>query len=130
MALRPGQFDAERHRFRQTSVAENEQNILAIVELIRSTNPTAPIVLTLSPVPLKATFRHISCVTDCVSKSVLRVAIDNVMSMEPDDVWYWPSFEVVRWAGAHFPWRAYGTDTPRNRPARPGDTTAHCARSS
>src|SRR5262249_38642029 len=62
-------FDPDRHFFRPTSVEENEENIAATIELIR-TESDAPIVLTLSPVPLNATFRDISCLTaDCVSKS-------------------------------------------------------------
>jgi len=73
-------------------------------------NATAPIVLTLSPVPLKATFRGISCVTaDCVSKSTLRVAIDSVLGHSLEGVYYWPSFEIVKWLGPHVPWPAYGS---------------------
>ena len=67
--------------------------------------------LTLSPVPLKATFREISCMSaDCVSKSVLRVAIDQVMADRPAGVYYWPSFEIVKSAGPSLPWPAYGFD--------------------
>jgi hypothetical protein len=108
-------YRADRHVFRLSSVAENEQNLLQIVELIRRVNTTAPIVLTLSPVPLAATFRDISCVTaDCVSKSTLRVAIDSVMAKDLEGVYYWPSFEIVRWLGPHLPWPAYGFDHGRN----------------
>ena len=72
-------------------------------------NPDAPIVLTLSPVPLNATFRGISCVAaDCVSKSTLRVALDGVVGRGLENVYYWPSFEIVRWVGGHVPWPAYG----------------------
>jgi len=109
-------FDSDRHVFRLTTVEENEQNILRIVELIRSVNESAPIVLTLSPVPLLATFRGQSCMTaDAVSKSVLRVAIDLVENRKLPNVWYWPSFEVVRWAGGHLPWPAYGVPDRRAR---------------
>ena len=104
-------FDEQRHEFRLTTVAENERNILEIIRHVRAANPRAPIVLTLSPVPLQATFREISCMTaDCVSKSVLRVALDAVMSSRPDNVYYWPSFELVKWAGPAFDWRAYEQD--------------------
>ena len=104
-------FDADRHEFRLSTVAENEQNIRELIRLIREINPLAPVVLTLSPVPLEASFRDISCMTaDCVSKSVLRVALDNVMETKPENVYYWPSFELVRWAGAAFDWRAFGDD--------------------
>ena len=109
-------YRADRHVFRLTSVEENEANIVEIVELVRSANATAPIVLTLSPVPLRATFRDISCLTaDSVSKSVLRVAIDHAMSRGLENVWYWPSFEIVRWVGGHAPWRAFGEDEGKPR---------------
>jgi len=104
-------YDENRHEFRLTTPAENERNIREIIRLIRTVNSAAPIVLTLSPVPLLATFRDISCMTaDCVSKSVLRVALDDVMSTKPENVYYWPSFELVKWAGAALDWRAYGQD--------------------
>jgi hypothetical protein len=101
-------FDADRQLFRLSSVEENEANLLRIVELIRTVNPDAPIVFSLSPAPLKATFGEASCLTaDCVSKSILRVALDRVVKLDLDGVYYWPLFEVTRWAGAHLPWRAY-----------------------
>ena len=40
-------------------------------------------------------------VADCVSKSVLRVAVDELLRQRPDNVYYWPSFEVIRWLGAY-----------------------------
>lgn len=92
----------DRHVFRVTTAEENESNIVAMIDLIRKVSPEAPIVLTLSPVPLKATFREISCVAaDCLSKATLRLAIDSVMSKHYPSVYYWPSFEIVRWLGAH-----------------------------
>lgn len=95
-------FDEDRHVFRVTTVEENEQNIVEIVDLIRTVSPDAVIVLTLSPVALRATFREISCVTaDSVSKSTLRVALNGVMSRRLPNVYYWPSFEIVRWLGPH-----------------------------
>jgi hypothetical protein len=109
-------FDTDRHVFRLTTVDENTENIRRIIDLVRRVNPRAPIVLTLSPVPLKATFRDISCMSaDCVSKSVLRVAIDQVMTEDHPHVYYWPSYELVRWVGAHLPWQAYGLDKPKPR---------------
>jgi hypothetical protein len=109
-------FDADRHVFRLTTVEENADNILETIDLVRQVNATAPIVVTLSPVPLEATFRDISCMTaDSVSKSVLRVAVDQVMSAGRPGVYYWPSFEIVRWAGAHVSWPAYGFHDDRSR---------------
>ena len=102
-------FDANRHVSRATTVEENAGNLRKILDLVRRLNPKAPVILTLSPVPLMATFRDISCLTaDCVSKSILRVALDQVMSDRRSDVYYWPSFEIVKWVGANLPWSAYG----------------------
>src|SRR5581483_1850990 len=104
-------FDEERHRFRLSSVEENERNVLETIRLVRTVNPDAPVILTLSPVPLEATFRSISCMTaDSVSKSVLRVALDNVMQQGLPGVYYWPSFELVKWGGPAFDWSVYQHD--------------------
>jgi hypothetical protein len=109
-------YDAGRHVSRLTTVEENVTNIRRVVELTRSANRDAPIVLTLSPVPLKGTFRGISSLSaDCVSKSVLRVAIDQVMSEGHQGVYYWPSFEIVKWAGPFLTWPAYGLDDGKTR---------------
>src|SRR5258708_12331371 len=63
---------------------------------------TATIFLTLSPAPLNYSFEFTSTIVgDCLSKSVLRVAINDVLSAKPAGVRYWPSFEAVRWVGPH-----------------------------
>lgn len=91
-------YDPERHLFRVSTVEENRENIEAIYQLIRKYRPDAKIILTLSPVPLIATFRDNSCITaNSVSKSVLRVAIDEVVQKHREDgfLHYWPSYELV-----------------------------------
>ncbi len=109
-------YDANRHVHRLTTVEENAANLRRIIDFVRGVNPTAPIVLTLSPVPLKGTFRSIASLSaDCVSKSVLRVAIDQVMSDGREGVYYWPSFEIVKWVGPNLTWPAYGLDDGKTR---------------
>ena len=104
-------YDPERHKCRISTVAENADNIRRIVELVHSVRPGVPIIITLSPVPLRATFEPISCfAADCVSKSTLRVAINEVMESHLQNVSYWPSFEIVRWLGAHMGSATYGDD--------------------
>jgi len=105
-------FDEGRHTFQISSVEENTANMLAIVELVRRHCGAKPIIFTLSPVPLIATHRtDVTCMlADTVSKSILRVAIDQVMRRRLDDVYYWPSFEIVRWASGHSSYRAFGDD--------------------
>lgn len=91
-------YDPARHKFRVSTVEENKANMKRIYELIRKHRPNAKIIYTLSPIPLQATFRPNSCITsNAVSKSVLRVAIDEtVRELRHEGVLhYWPSYELV-----------------------------------
>ncbi len=95
---------------RTTTVAENIRNLGMVLDSLRRLAKRPPtIVLTVSPVPLSGTLEfHSAVVADCISKSTLRVACHEVMSVqEGTDVLYWPSFEIVRWLGTHF-----GPDQP------------------
>lgn len=106
---------AQDNIFRTTTVEENKDNILAIIEAAKSLNADVKIVLTVSPVPLKATLEMASVVqADCISKSILRVAVHEVMGQGIDGVVYWPSFEIARWLSAYFP-GAFGEDDGRSR---------------
>ena len=90
-------YDAERHKFRVLSVAENKDNIKAIIDIIARHKPSAKLIFTLSPIPLVATFRPVSCITaNSVSKASLRAALDEVLrELNLPWVFYWPSYEIV-----------------------------------
>lgn len=91
-------YDPARHKFRVSSVEENRANLEAIYQLIRKHRPDAKILFTLSPIPLIATFRDNACLTsNAVSKSILRVAIDEVVRDHASEgyLFYWPSYEIV-----------------------------------
>ncbi len=90
-------FDPKRHESRLTTVSENRENLQHLLSAVRSVKPKAPVVLTLSPQPAVATWRPVSCVTaNCVSKAVLRVAIDEVIGAAADpNLYYWPSYEIA-----------------------------------
>jgi hypothetical protein len=45
-----------------------------------------------------------------LSKSTLRVAIESVMQEGHDGLYYWPSFEIVRWLGGHLEQSMFGED--------------------
>lgn len=109
-------YDETRHVCRVSTVEENEANLREIIRLIRQFKPDIPIILTLSPIPLKATTSDKSCISvDTVSKSILRVAIDKVVASNPGSVNYWPSFEIVRSLGPHLPYEMFGEDgNPRH----------------
>lgn len=96
--LPKSKYDPQRHKFRVATVEENRDNLRAIYKLIRKHRPDAKVLLTLSPIPLIATFRPESCMSaNSVSKAVLRVAIDEVVREFKDDghLFYWPSYEIV-----------------------------------
>jgi len=87
------------YEFRVTTTAENLANLEATRARIR-TFSDAPILITVSPVPLAATFRDApSVVANCESKSVLRAATADFVAAH-DDVHYFHSFELVpQWQG-------------------------------
>ncbi len=112
-------YDPGRHAGRLTTVEENVACVERTIALIRQVNPDAPVVLAVSPVPLTPTSRDVSCMSaDFASKAVLRVALDQVLSRADPRVYYFPAFEIVRWAGVHLPRSPFGPDD-----ARPHDLT-------
>ena len=88
---------------RTTTVDENVANLEAILDSAqRIAGHQMAVVLTVSPVPLSGTVEYYSAVlADCISKSTLRLACEQLLKRRPDAV-YWPSFEMVRWLGAHY----------------------------
>jgi hypothetical protein len=109
------QHDPQRHGFRVLGTEENRANLVRVYEIIRKHRPEAEIIFTLSPVPLAATFRPISCITaNSVSKASLRVAIDEVMrEFETDPrLHYFPSYEIA----TVYLENAFGADMRHPRP--------------
>lgn len=88
---------------RTTSVAENVANLHEIVDTAaRIAGRPHKVVFTLSPVALAGTTEFYSAViADCLSKSTLRLACQEVIEARPQII-YWPSFEIVRWLGVHY----------------------------
>jgi hypothetical protein len=82
-------------RFVNFSVAEVIADLIAFVDSLRLVNPTVKIILTVSPVPIVATFmeQHV-LVASTYSKSVLRVAADEVARAR-DNVAYFPGYELI-----------------------------------
>lgn len=94
-----GAYDPERYTFRNLDVAENVAALDAFLAILRAQNPTARVLLTVSPVPLVATMepRHVLTST-AYSKAVLRVAADEICRRHPH-VDYFPSYEIVTATG-------------------------------
>lgn len=101
-------FDAKRHKFRVMSMAETKSDIAKIYALIRAHVPNAKVLFTVSPIPLAATFRDISCLTaNNVSKAILRAALDEFLRDNQEAInqtlFYFPSMEIVQFGFAD-PW--------------------------
>lgn len=93
-----GDYDKELHDFRVTTVNENFENIEYVYQSIRRYLKDAAVIFTLSPVPLKATFRDMSCSSaNSISKAILRVALDTLFNKYGEDkqLHYFPSYELV-----------------------------------
>jgi hypothetical protein len=98
-AIPKEQFDPEIHGFKVSTCEENINNLEQLYALIRKHKPDAPIIFTLSPIPLVATFRPVSCLTaSTVSKAILRTALDELIRNHQKDthLHYWPSYEIVK----------------------------------
>lgn len=100
-----GEFDPSRHEFVNFGVADVVSQLSGFVTKIRRVNPSVKIMLTVSPVPLAATFvdRHV-LVSTSYSKSVLRVAAETIChSFQQCE--YFPSYEIITGnfhAGAYY----------------------------
>lgn len=90
-----GSFDDERHAFLNLDVQQVMADLEEFLNGIKSVNPRVKVILTVSPVPLIATYepRHVLVATT-YSKSVLRVAADAAYR-KYDWVDYFPSYEII-----------------------------------
>lgn len=90
-----GPDDAAHIRPHNFTVEETVADLTAVIAMARAIRPDLRVLLTVSPVPLKATFedRHV-LVSTGYSKAVLRVAAGMVSDQTPG-VDYFPSYEIV-----------------------------------
>ncbi len=95
-----GSFDSARYAFHNFRVGEVTADLAAFIARLRSVNPTARIILTVSPVPLVATAsgNHVLAATT-YSKSVLRAAAQEIAE-DHAGVFYFPSYEIIMGAPA------------------------------
>lgn len=95
----------EAYEFKNFSKNEVYKDMLEFLEALRRVNRSAKVLLTVSPVPLIATYEkeHVLTATT-YSKSVLRV-VASELANEFDFVTYFPSYEIISSAynrGAYF----------------------------
>ena len=95
-----GSMDDAQHEFVNFGVDEICADLQTFVRKLRLVNPGARMILTVSPVPLIATYeaRHV-LVSNTASKAVLRVAAERIVRQH-EGVDYFPSFEVITAASA------------------------------
>lgn len=93
--VRGGAFDPTRHEFVNFSVNDVRRDLFALIDKVYSVNPSCRVILTVSPVPLIATYepRHVWTST-IYSKAALRVAADEA-KRNWRHVMYFPSYEVI-----------------------------------
>lgn len=88
------------------TVEENVSELQQMLDVWRRFNPDLKIIITVSPVPLHATFRADEChviTSTCHSKAVLRLAVEQFVRQNPGTAFYFPAFEVVSYC-APKPW--------------------------
>jgi hypothetical protein len=91
---------------RVLTVAENVRDLDLMLKILRRHNPKLQIIVTLSPIPLHATFLHDRyhvVEANMHSKAVLRVAAQEFVEKN-EGVHYFPSFELITY-GFENPWR-------------------------
>lgn len=90
-----GVWDENAYEFINFEIEDVFADMLAFVDRLTSVNAKARILLTVSPVPLVATYenRHV-LVSNTYSKAVLRVAADKLVRAR-DTVVYFPSYEII-----------------------------------
>lgn len=90
-----GEWDESRYVFWNARASEVASDYLAFADKLRAVNPKARLIVSVSPVPIIATYmpRH-ALVSNSASKSILRTAADEVVAARPD-IAYFPSYDLV-----------------------------------
>ena len=90
-----GTFDPDLHVFKNFRVDEIVGDYIEFLDGLKRRNPKVKPIITVSPVPLVATAEDRSViVSTAYSKSVLRVACQEIVERRPEVV-YFPSYEIV-----------------------------------
>lgn len=93
----PKSYHPERDGFRVVSPDENVEKLRRAFGLLKEMNPDIEIIVTVSPVPLRATFVPRSAlVSNSVSKATLIWAA-HAITQELSYVHYFPSYEIVQY---------------------------------
>ncbi|MBT8486947.1 MAG: GSCFA domain-containing protein [Phycisphaerales bacterium] len=89
-------YDPASHAFRMTTYEENLANLERVFDLFTANNGGGHVIITVSPVPLRATFRPMnSLIANTATKSMLRAVVDAFVTAHPDRVTYFPAYEII-----------------------------------
>lgn len=99
-ALTEKTYDPDRHVFRVETVEKTLSWLDAIERIRKKHLPGMKIIFTLSPIPLKTTFRPFSAHSaNSVSKAIIRASLDEHLRKHEEllnkDLFYFPSYEMV-----------------------------------
>lgn len=82
--------------FRQSTFLENYANVKASLDLLFANFPQKHVILSVSPVPLEATFTNMDVATaNTESKAVLRAVAGQICREYADRVSYFPAYEMA-----------------------------------
>ena len=90
-----GKYDPNKHSFHNLSDEEVKIDLEKIISILKIVNPNIKLILTVSPVPLVATYtKQNVLLASSYSKSILR-AVCGELDYAHENVQYFPSFEIV-----------------------------------
>lgn len=90
-----GSYDPNAYSFHNLRYGEILEDMQALWKRLKSVNPNARMLLTVSPVPLTATATNDHILSAAMySKSVLR-AVAGDLATDHDDIFYFPSYEII-----------------------------------
>lgn len=96
----------------------------SLYQAIRSINPNTHLLLTLSPIPIDSALginqdtKRGAIEIDCISKSLLRVALYELLEQKTKTdakLMYFPSFEVIRWVAPNKDAAVFGKEDANSR---------------
>jgi hypothetical protein len=95
-----GSYDPGKYEFINFNVAEVSNDMTIFLRKLKKVNPRVKVLLTVSPVPLVATYEDRNVlVSTTYSKSVLRVAAEEILALF-GWVDYFPSYEIITGSNA------------------------------
>jgi hypothetical protein len=90
-----GNYDANNYSFKNFNYDDICNDLEELVQILNTINSKIKIILTVSPVPLVATYTSSNVlVASTYSKSVLRASVEKII-MKHENVAYFPSYEII-----------------------------------